>query len=156
MIKKIAFFIGFVLLIQLFRPTKNVAVDTDQNDTGFPLNIPKEVETILTRSCYDCHSNNTNYLWYHEIAPVSWLIASHVKNGKKHLNFDAWKKYNKEQKVSIFEDFRNEIEHNKMPMASYVLMHHEAQLSQDDKTLLLDWFASVEKAEKAHLEAKNR
>ena len=52
-------------------------------------NPSEEVLKVLKESCFDCHSNKTNYPWYNNITPVNFWLAAHVKDGKKHLNFST-------------------------------------------------------------------
>jgi len=106
--------------------------------------VPEKIQSILKNSCNDCHTNNTNYLWYHNIAPISWVVARHVKEGKEHLNFDEWTVYNKNQKRHILEDLKESIETREMPIVGYLKMHPEAIVSDSDNELLLDWIDSLE------------
>ncbi len=57
---------------------------------AYELNASNRVLSILERSCFDCHSNNTNYPWYSKVAPISWYINSHIKKGRKILIFLNW------------------------------------------------------------------
>ena len=61
-------------------------------DEKIALHPPKDVEVILKKACYDCHSNHTNYPWYSWVAPFSWTLRSHVKEGRKALNFSERKR----------------------------------------------------------------
>ncbi len=76
---------GFII-IQFFQPDKNNQA-VSANDINNHLEIPTVIQEILKNSCYDCHSNQTKYPWYNNIAPVSWMIANHIKEGKEHVNF---------------------------------------------------------------------
>ena len=148
MIKKLLYFIAFLVLIQLIRPTKNSSDTVSKNSIYTAHFTSLATKEIINRSCNDCHSNHTKYLWYHEIAPVSWIVASHVNKGKKHLNFDEWSGYNEYQKTSIFDHYRETMEGYKMPLSSYVLIHPEAALTDSERQVLLDWFANIENEEK--------
>ena len=81
------------IVIQFIRPTKNNSKDLITNDITTKYTVPKEVQTILVTSCYDCHSNNTNYPWYANIQPIAWWLNDHIKEGKKELNFSAFTNY---------------------------------------------------------------
>lgn len=76
--------------IQFYRPYKNVSLVENHNDFLIQENVPKNIAKIFKKSCYDCHSNNTNYAWYDNIAPISWYVDSKVKRGKLSLNFSKW------------------------------------------------------------------
>jgi len=152
--KKIVLYIfSLILLIQLIRPTKNNTDTLSKNRIDVFYDVPDEVQDILKNACNDCHSNNTKYQWYHEVAPFSWGVALHVKDGKKHLNFDEWGKYNNYQKTAIFDDFKQVIKSGKMPMPGYVVFHPEAKLSAVARKKLRDWFAGIEKINKSTDEA---
>lgn len=102
------------------------------------LQAPEEVQAILKRSCFDCHSNHTNYPWYSSIAPVSWFTKMHVKEGREHMNFSTWASYDDEKKAKYLDKIPKAIK-SKMPLPSYLIMHGEAKLSDEDKKVLSDW-----------------
>jgi len=102
------------------------------------LQAPEEVQAILKRSCFDCHSNHTNFPWYSSIAPVSWFTKMHVKEGREHMNFSAWASYDDEKKAKYLDKIPKAIK-SKMPLPSYLIMHPDAKLSEDDKKVLSDW-----------------
>jgi hypothetical protein len=91
----LGFFLVFIL-IQFIRPEKNNSKD-ETNDITTVMQVPESVKQIIKTSCADCHSNNTKYPWYSEIAPISWYLAQHVNEGKEHLNFSELAAYNKDQ-----------------------------------------------------------
>ncbi len=97
---------------------------------------PPEIEAILRRACYDCHSNETKWPWYSKIAPLSWQIADHVRVGRKHLNFSAW---DEEEAWDSYEEIGEEVAHGEMPLQGYLLLHREAKLSEADVQALLSW-----------------
>lgn len=132
----------FVILIQLIRPDKNDSKN-NVNHISTVISVPDNVEIILKNSCYDCHSNSTNYPWYSEIAPISWYVASHVNDGKEHLNLSEWTAYNKYQKEHVLNDFEDVLKAHQMPLKSYLLIHKEAEMSTEQYTALLDWFKTI-------------
>ncbi|MDT0643103.1 heme-binding domain-containing protein [Zunongwangia sp. F363] len=79
-----------LLGLQFFRPEKNIYNEVPTTDIAKTENMSKAVSNILVESCYDCHSNNTAYPWYNNIAPVNLFLNNHVKDGKRHLNFSEW------------------------------------------------------------------
>ena len=66
------------------------------------INAPDNISSILKASCYDCHSNETDWPWYSYIAPVSFLVAGDVMDGRKNLNFSEWDKYEFEKRAKEF------------------------------------------------------
>ncbi|MBL4746498.1 MAG: heme-binding domain-containing protein [Flavobacteriaceae bacterium] len=140
--KIILIIIGVLLLIQVIRPEKNNA-DLTPISGEDALLMTEDIAVILEKACYDCHSNRTNYLWYAEVAPVSWFIAFHVNDGKEHLNFSEWNAYNNFQKEYIIKGLYKEIKGNKMPLKSYTWMHPESLLSATEKEALLTWVKTL-------------
>jgi hypothetical protein len=78
------------IIIQFFHPKPNKASGEQPNYIGKVYAIPQDVKVILGKACNDCHSNNTRYPWYSNIQPADWWLDNHVKNGKKHLNYDDY------------------------------------------------------------------
>jgi hypothetical protein len=81
------------------------------------------------RSCFDCHSNETKWRWYSNIAPVSWLVQRDVDGGRSQFDFSEW---NKPQDVSE-GDIADAIRGGSMPPWYYTVMHSNAKLSQAEK-----------------------
>ena len=102
------------------------------------LKAPENVQAILKRSCFDCHSNHTTFPWYSNIAPVSIFTKLHVKEGREHMNFSTWEKYDDEKKLKYLQKIPKAIK-SKMPLPSYLLIHKEAKLSEADKKALTTW-----------------
>jgi cytochrome c553 len=128
---------GFVI-IQFFQPEKNSVAET--SDHIFQKeNIPDEIKTILKNACLDCHSNQTRYLWYHNIAPVSWLVDKDVKHGKEELNFSQWGQSDDFDKIGYLEEICKEVEQGKMPLKPYVAMHKKAKLTEEQVAKLCAW-----------------
>jgi len=128
-----------LVVLQFYRPTKNVATEVSVNAIGQHYDVPEPVDKLLKTSCYDCHSNNTDYPWYNNVQPVALLLDNHIRDGKKHLNFDEFNTYTSERKQKKFKEIAKEIEEDEMPMTSYTLIHQNAKLSATDKKLLVDW-----------------
>ena len=98
---------------------------------------PEEVEAILRRSCYDCHSNESKWPWYSRVAPVSWFVAGHVKEGREHLNFSDWAPIR--DNMYIREEIYEETAEGKMPLKSYLLMHSGAKVTKAELETLKTW-----------------
>lgn len=100
---------------------------------------PSELKAVLRRSCYDCHSNETRWPWYARVAPVSWLIANDVKEGRREVNFSVWNQFTGSRRARKFKEIVEQVEQNKMPQWYYVLVHPEAKLSAGDKEMIINW-----------------
>ncbi|MBT8377923.1 MAG: heme-binding domain-containing protein [Ignavibacteria bacterium] len=103
------------------------------------INAPSNIKAILKKSCYDCHSNETHYAWYAYVAPVSFLVAKDVNNGRRSLNFSEWNKYDKEKREKILEVIMKEVNQGTMPLSIYTLVHPSAKLDPLKIKTLSDW-----------------
>jgi hypothetical protein len=132
-----------LIVIQLFRPERQTTNEITENHITKKLNVPDNVQTILKRSCYDCHSNHTVWPWYTNIAPVSWLVADDVKRGRAKMNFSEWGKLSVSKQEKKLTDICDEITESEMPPKNYLLVHPDAKLTQQDKDLLCGWVRSL-------------
>lgn len=131
------------LAIQFVRPPKNSAAGPDPRDILVHHPAPPAVQEILRNACYDCHSNTTRYPWYAEIQPFSWWLATHINDGKKHLNFSAFFDYSTKRADHKLEEAAEEVLAGKMPLPSYTLAHPEARLSPEQIQALTTWITAV-------------
>ena len=136
---KLKYFVILLVAIQLYRPAKNESTEISENSILTTEAVPQEVAKILKTSCYDCHSNNTVYPWYSNIAPVSWWLDNHVSEGKEELNFDAWGTYSLKRKNHKLKEIKEMLEDKEMPLESYLWIHDEAKLSSDQQKAIIDW-----------------
>ena len=107
------------------------------------INAPEDVTAIFKRSCYDCHSNETNWRWYTYVAPVSWLTAGDVKSGRKHLNFSDWGSLTSDQQRQKANGIWEHVSENEMPLWIYTLMHPATKLSDTEKETVHRWAEAV-------------
>ena len=131
---KIIFVLSILFIIIQFIPVdkKNPAIISE-------IPAPVEVQKILQRSCYDCHSHQTVWPWYSHVAPVSWLIAHDVKEGRENLNFSVWSDSDQRKQIKIFEEIQEVIEKKEMPLTTYLWMHPDARLDINDQMILKAW-----------------
>jgi len=132
-----------LILIQFFQPARNKSSELSSTDIKKTFSIRGNVQLILKISCYDCHSNNTNYPWYSRIQPFGWLLAKHIKNGKAELNFNEFSSYSLRRQISKLNGIGNSVKDGTMPLNSYTMIHKNARLSKEDKALLIDWAMST-------------
>lgn len=129
---------GFIIL-QFFQPDKNTGEQLTETDLVWSTSIPVEMAEKIMTSCYDCHSDYTNYPWYGYVSPVSLLLDKHISEGKEKLNFSVWAKYSKKEKVILLGSICSELLDMRMPMPMYVQLHRKAEISADDIFLICDW-----------------
>ena len=124
--------LGF-LLIQLKQPERtNPPVVSE-------IHAPPEVAAILERSCYPCHSHETEWPWYSHVMPISWFVIDHVDEGRRDLNFSDWPLLDFEEIELALTDIDEQIANDEMPLPSYLLLHPSARLSDEDKETLREW-----------------
>ncbi len=126
------------VLIQFYRPElTNPPVDPEMTIQA-KFQVPPEVDTIIRRSCYDCHSHETKWPWYSNIAPSRWLVASDVEDARGHMNFSNWT-YSSLRAVAKLDEIALQIDEGEMPLPPYLLMHPSARLSEQEKNIMYDW-----------------
>lgn len=127
-----------LIIIQFFHPERNLSNNTT-NDIATKYVVPDTVKAILKTSCYDCHSNHTEYPWYNNIQPVAWWLANHVNEGKQELNFNEFAAYRIARQYHKLEKISHEVNEGEMPMSSYTLIHTYAKLDAGQCKLVVDW-----------------
>ncbi|NPA04382.1 MAG: heme-binding domain-containing protein [Epsilonproteobacteria bacterium] len=128
--KKALLILGIIFILIQFIPVdrSNPPVKAEPNWDS------PETRELFMRACGDCHSHNTKWPWYSYIAPISWLIAYDVKEGREHFNVSMWG-YQKKNKA---DEAVEEILEGEMPPFLYTLMHPEARLSPTEKKKLIE------------------
>jgi hypothetical protein len=134
-----------------FVPTQmtNAAVD-ESRTVNARLRVTPEVNAILARSCNDCHTQRTRFPWYSRVAPFSWMLAGHIREGRDHLNFSDWAAYDAEEQDLYLQNICRITRRGAMPIPSYLYIHRDAKLSEADVKTLCDWT----QAERDRLETK--
>lgn len=130
---------GAVALLVALGAIQLVPVDTSNPPVTADVPASAAVKGILRRACYDCHSNETQWPWYGRIAPVSWLLARDVREGRAELNFSTWNQYSTQQRVKKLRESWEEVAEGEMPPWFYLPVHRDARLTADDRTLLRQW-----------------
>lgn len=100
---------------------------------------PPAVREVLVRSCFDCHSNQTVWPWYSRVAPISWLVAQDVQEGREHLNFSTWNRFDEKRKQRKMHEIWEKVSEGEMPLWYYLPAHPDARLSDQDRALLREW-----------------
>lgn len=131
--------IAVLIILQFFQPEKNQGSTIPESDFIVVASVPDTLAKILITSCYDCHSNRTEYPWYNRISPVSWYLNKHVVEGKEGLNLSEFGNLSKAEKIGVLSDLYDVLEAGTMPLQSYMLIHRDARMSQDEIDALLDW-----------------
>jgi hypothetical protein len=133
------------LAIQFVRPQRT----NPPVNAADVLRAPRNVQPILERSCYDCHSSATRWPWYSNIAPFSWALADDVAEGREELSFSEWNTYNRSKRDHLLEEICEQIEKGEMPLKPYTLMHPGTKLTIEDKRALCVW-TELERGRERH------
>ncbi|MEP0266035.1 heme-binding domain-containing protein [Dokdonia sp.] len=145
MTKSILLLLAVIFIgIQFYRPNKNIQDDATYSDFLVTENAPEHIATLFKNSCYNCHSNTTDYYWYDNISPASWYVDNHIKEAKNELNFSKWKHIDYRTKRVHLSNIITNITENKMPLPSYTFMHPEAKLSKEQVAQIVEWVGTIE------------
>ncbi|NOR86239.1 MAG: cytochrome C [Bacteroidales bacterium] len=140
----------FILLIAIFVLAQFVPIDKTNpefeasNDLIVMENPPEDIAQMLRAACYDCHSNETVWPWYSNVAPISIIVEKHVVEGRDNLNFSFWGEFDQEDKDYVIEEIIEEIEEGDMPFPGYDLAHSDAKLSAEQQEKLFAWLRSLQ------------
>jgi hypothetical protein len=83
---------------------------------------------LASRACFDCHSNETQWPWYSNVAPISWMVTRHIAEGREALNFSEWQRTYEEA-----DEAAESVTEGEMPLTSYLLAHPSARLTPEEK-----------------------
>jgi len=96
--------------------------------TGEPKWNSPETRATFFKACADCHSNETVFPWYSNVAPISWLVENDIREGRNHFNISEWDK-----RTANGDEAAEEVQRGSMPSGLYLLMHADANLNAVDK-----------------------
>jgi len=142
----VRWFKGIILIVIIvlvgieFIPiSRNISKNVPSADFILTYKPTERVSDILKTSCYNCHSNNTNYPWYSYVQPVGLFLEGHIKEGKENLNFSKFGNYSGRRQKNKLTSIISQIEDNKMPLPAYTLIHRDAKLSVEDKRVVAEF-----------------
>lgn len=128
-----------IIIIVILVGIQFIPVERTNPPVEADLSAPTTVKDILKKACYDCHSNETKWVWYTKVAPVSFLVASDVNSGRKHMNFSDWGKMNSFDQQKVKNEIWEEVRDEQMPLWQYRIMHSEAKLTPEEKNTIRNW-----------------
>ena len=128
-----------ILGIQAMRPERTNPVSPPERHLASRLPMTLEAAAVFDRSCRDCHSNETRWPWYSEIAPTSWFVANHVNHARSHLNISEWDRYEPGKAAHHLEEMCEMAREGRMPLPSYLWIHRGARLSDAHIEALCAW-----------------
>lgn len=128
-----------VALLAVFIGIQFIPVQrTNRLGTGDPP-APRNVQWILRRACYDCHSTETRWPVWAYVAPVSWQVVEDVERARKFVNFSDWASYDPMYRQALRMNIDRVTATHRMPLWYYVTLHPDAKLSAADRKALIDW-----------------
>jgi hypothetical protein len=128
-----------LVLAQAIRPDRTNPPTNPAKTLVATTHPPANVQAILDRGCRDCHTNQTVWPWYTNVAPISWFVAGHVTEGRHNLSFSNWADYPPALKLKRLAQMCDFVQRGEMPLTSYLLLHRDAALSDDDRQAVCDW-----------------
>lgn len=144
LLKRIVLVLLVILVgIQFIPARSNKSNTVPSTDFVKSNKVPGEVSQILLVSCYNCHSNNTNYPWYSYVQPIGLLLENHIDSAKDQLNFSEFGSYSSRKQKSKLKSMISQIEKGEMPLASYTFIHRDARLSKEGKNTLIEYLIAL-------------
>ena len=129
--------------IQFIPTTRNQSTTIPLSDFMIVNDVPKSLQEKMQVSCYDCHSNNTQYPWYNRVQPVAWFLENHINEGKSELNFNEWSLLSDRRKKSKLRSIIKQVESGEMPLNSYTLIHNDAKISDGEAKEMVKWITQL-------------
>jgi hypothetical protein len=128
-----------LVAVAVFALAQLVPVSLTNPSVEAEIDVAPEVRAVLERSCFDCHSHATRWPWYARVAPASWLVARDVGEGREHLNFSTWGRYDAEERAEKLVEIGEVVAEGEMPPWFYLPLHPDARLTDADRAVLRGW-----------------
>lgn len=139
-------FLGLIIILALmqFKSVDKTNPPLIAEQDFFSTNTaPAEIKALFKNACYDCHSNETKYPWYFNVAPISWWTRAHIDNAREELNFSIWNTYSAKKRSHKIEESAEKITDKEMPLLSYIIAHPEARISEEERGIMATWLNSI-------------
>ena len=130
---------ALLAISQAIRPARTNPPTDDTKTLNAVAHPPSQVSAALDRACRDCHSNQTVWPWYTNVAPISWWIIDHVNEGRRHTSFSDFGDYDDTRRTKVLKESCEQVESGDMPLTSYLLVHRDARLTEHERQAICDW-----------------
>jgi len=137
--------------IQLFRPGRTNPAEIPERTIESHLAWTGRAGEVFERACLDCHSDRTEWPWYSNVAPFSWVVAGHVDHARDHLNVSRWSGYDPLERASFLGKMCEFVRIDRMPLDSYTWIHRDAVLDEEDEDALCEWTRAALETTKAQM-----
>jgi hypothetical protein len=134
--------IAVLVLVAALTLAQAIRVERSNPPARSDISADPAVGPLLRRACYDCHSNETNWPWYSNVAPASWLVSSDVNEGRSQLNFSEWENYGRDAQARKLKEIAEEMRDGDMPPWYYSVMHRNARLNSAERSRIQAWTAA--------------
>jgi len=131
--------VAILALLQLANPDRTNPPVVPGHDLFSVQPPPPKVAALLRTACFDCHSQETRWPWYSRVAPMAWLVANDVKDGRAKLNFSDWPVTDPARAARKFGNISDVVDSAEMPPKKYTVIHGDADLSDDQRKAIVDW-----------------
>src|SRR5512138_1811313 len=131
--------LALVFLVVAFVVAQAIPVSRTNPPVEATVDAPPAVLAALKRSCWDCHSNETVWGWHTKLAPMSWLVASDVNEGREELNFSRWNAVDAKRRAELAKKIPEEVGEGEMPPFLYTLVHPSAKSTDAEKAAIAAW-----------------
>jgi len=139
-LKLFGYFLLIILVLIQFYPSEKPSVSFhNPNDLTITEKVPNDIALKIKAACYDCHSNESKFPWYSNVAPTKWLVNNHIIEGREELNFSEWNAIETDDKSDLLDDISSLVSDGEMPIKGYTLLHSEAKLSEADREAITNW-----------------
>ena len=135
--------IAALILVAALVAAQFVRIEKTNPTVRADISADPDIKLILKRACYDCHSNETVWPWYSNVAPASWLLANDVSGGRQKLNFSEWGNYPGESRRRKLKKIAEEVESGGMPLWYYSIFHSESKLTPEERNQIKNWAAQA-------------
>jgi hypothetical protein len=140
----VAGLVAILILIQIIQPSRTNPPVVPSRALEAHVDVPPEVQVVLKRACYDCHSNATVWPWYSYVAPISWYVAHDVNVGRSHVNLQDWEaQVNEKEGKEHLGLTCKLIREGQMPPADYRFMHKGTDVSPEETNTVCSWSQKV-------------
>jgi hypothetical protein len=130
---------GAMILVAALIAAQAIRINKTNPPAQADLSADPAVKSLIKRACYNCHSNETVWPWYSNVAPVSWLIGSDVNEGRRKVNFSEWGNCSTDIQNSRLREIAEELEEGGMPPWYYSIMHRVSRLSPEERRQITNW-----------------
>ena len=130
--------VGLILVAVLFL-SQAIRIEKSNPPVQSDISADPAIRPLLRRACYNCHSNETNWPWYSNVAPFSWLIGSDVTGGRRHVNFSEWATYGSAIQSHKLAGIAEEVRDGEMPPWYYTWVHSDSRLSPAERNEIHAW-----------------